>query len=453
MSWKPEYGLLLLFSTVATYLGALAIERFQRETYRKFCLTLVIVLNLLVLFYFKYSNMFMGYLGKLLSFFGDTQVFWDDSIFLPVGISFFTLQSLGYLIDVYRREIYAEKNILRYALFISFFPQLVAGPIERSKNLLRQLSAPVRFSYENLRRGLLLMLYGYFLKIVIADRLSVFVDAVYSDLNASPGYYIVIATLLFAIQIYCDFYGYSTIARGVALTMGIRLMDNFIAPYFSKSIREFWHRWHISLSTWFRDYLYIPLGGNRKGTIRKYINIMLVFVVSGLWHGASLAFVIWGFLHGLYQILETLWDAVSAKIKGIAGEKNTNPAFFSQCIKILLTFSLACFAWIFFRANSFGLSKEAIAKLISLKYWFAPAEKSIFELGISREYFCVMAVAIVILGIVDYLKYRGKEVVESFFRKKWWFRTLCEIALIVFTLLFGRYGSVYDVQQFIYFQF
>ncbi|SHJ48790.1 MBOAT family O-acyltransferase [Pseudobutyrivibrio xylanivorans] len=315
IQWNPAYVLLLFFSTAITYVGALVIEKITVESKRKLCLFSVIFVNLAILGYFKYSSMFISYINKILIFADKKEIPWDYSIILPVGISFYTLQALGYLIDVYRKDIYAEHNFLRYALFISFFPQLVAGPIERSKNLLKQLAVPKRFSYENLRRGLIIMLYGFFLKVVIADRVAIFVNTVYKNPSTFNGYYIIIATMLFAIQIYCDFYGYSTIAKGVALTLGISLMDNFNAPYFSKSIKEFWRRWHISLSTWFRDYLYIPLGGNRKGTARKYLNLMIVFCVSGLWHGASMSFVIWGAMHGIYQIVEGLINKTFNKLK------------------------------------------------------------------------------------------------------------------------------------------
>lgn len=195
---------------------------------------------------------------------------------------------------MYRDEIYAEKNFLRYALFVSFFPQLVAGPIERSKNLLKQLAIPTKFNYDSAREGALLMLWGYFLKLVLADRIAIFVDTVYGDYVNYGGWYLVMATALFAVQIYCDFGGYSVIAMGAAKILGISLVENFDAPYLSKSVSEFWRRWHISLNSWFRDYLYIPLGGSRKGTMKKYLNLMIVFLVSGLWHGAQWTFVIWG---------------------------------------------------------------------------------------------------------------------------------------------------------------
>lgn len=298
MSWNPQYGLLLFGSTCVTYLGGIWIEAAgdrqasfgrYRLKWKAAVMFLVLLLNFGTLFYFKYSNFAMHNLTRILSLLGVSVQEKQFDILLPVGISFFTFQAVGYTIDVYRKDTYAERNFFRYALFVSFFPQLVAGPIERSKNLLKQLNKNHPFCYENMREGLLLMLWGYFLKLMIADRAALYVNTVYGDFYTYTGVYIVMATILFAFQIYCDFAGYSTIAMGATKILGIDLMDNFNCPYFSKSVAEFWRRWHISLSSWFRDYLYIPLGGNRKGKRRKYINLMIIFLASGLWHGASWA--------------------------------------------------------------------------------------------------------------------------------------------------------------------
>ena len=295
MCWNAKYALLILASTVITYASGLLIEKVKNSSYemtkqmvlKKWIVAGSLVINLGMLFYFKYINFA---LSILMDAFAKIHIQLNIPVFdviLPVGISFYTFQALSYTMDVYRDEIYAEKNFFRYALFVSFFPQLVAGPIERSKNLLRQLAVPKRFCFEDAREGLLLMLWGFFLKIVLADRIAIFVDTVYGNFSTYSGAYLVVATMLFAIQIYCDFAGYSTIAMGSAKVLGIGLMENFDAPYLSTSVSEFWRRWHISLTSWFRDYLYIPLGGSQKGTIRKYINKMIVFLVSGLWHGAA----------------------------------------------------------------------------------------------------------------------------------------------------------------------
>lgn len=302
MCWNIKYVLLILMSTVVTYISGLLLEKIKyahfepskKTKLKKWIIAGGFSINLGILFYFKYINFSLNTLSGIFAKIHIELNVPKFDIILPVGISFYIFQALSYIMDVYRDEIYAEKNFLRYALFVSFFPQLVAGPIERSGNLLKQLASLKKICFENVREGLLLMLWGYFLKIVLADRIAIFVDTVYGDLLTYPGTYLVVATMLFAVQIYCDFAGYSTIAMGAAKVLGITLMENFNAPYLSTSIAEFWRRWHISLTSWFHDYLYIPLGGNRKGKLRKYINKMIVFLVSGLWHGASLAYVAWG---------------------------------------------------------------------------------------------------------------------------------------------------------------
>lgn len=270
MCWNIQYALLILFSTAVTYFCAILLEKFKSMKYdkktlilrKKICVALSCILNLGVLFFFKYFDFAFENLNRILVYVFNFQFSKPQfDVLLPVGISFYTFQAIGYTIDVYRGQIYAEKNFFRYALFVSFFPQLVAGPIERSKNLLKQLAVPAKLEFDNLRDGLLLMLWGFFLKVVLADRIAIFVDTVYGGIEQYVGYYFIVATLLFAIQIYCDFSGYSVIAMGAAKMLGINLMINFDAPYLSKTTSEFWRRWHISLSSWFKDYLYIPLGG------------------------------------------------------------------------------------------------------------------------------------------------------------------------------------------------
>ncbi len=306
MAWSVKYVLLILSSTIITFTSGLllesvekrrAITRFSKNKKKYFKNRIVafsFIINLGILVFFKYSNFLIDILQYAFEVIGIKLFIPSFDIILPVGISFYTFQALSYTMDVYRGEISAERNFVRYALFVSFFPQLVAGPIERSGNLLKQLSSLKKFSFENAREGLILMLWGYFLKIVLADRIAIFVDFVYGDITKHGGYFLVIATILFAVQIYCDFYGYSVIAMGSAKILGIRLMENFDAPYLSTSVGEFWRKWHISLTSWFKDYLYIPLGGNRKGKSRKLLNKLLVFIVSGIWHGAEITFVVWG---------------------------------------------------------------------------------------------------------------------------------------------------------------
>ncbi len=308
MCWNAKYAVLILFSTVITYLSGLLIEKVKsedKEQKKKIVLKNWIVagsftINLGILFFFKYTGFMFVTLEKIFNIMHISLHMPAFDIILPVGISFYTFQALSYTMDVYRDEIKAEKSFFKYALFVSFFPQLVAGPIERSKNLLKQLEGNKRFDFDVAKDGFMLMLWGLFLKIVVADRIGIFVDTVYGDFESFGGLYIVVASILFAIQIYCDFAGYSTIAMGAAQILGIKLMENFDAPYLSTSVADFWRRWHISLTTWFKDYLYIPLGGSRKGTLRKYINKIIVFLISGLWHGAGFSYIVWGGLNGLY---------------------------------------------------------------------------------------------------------------------------------------------------------
>lgn len=327
MSWNAKYAVLILTSTIITYASGLMIERVKgaendevrKEKYLKAIVACSFILNLGILFFFKYMNFTLNTLESLLGLLHISVKMPAFDIILPVGISFYTFQALSYTMDVYRGEIYAEKNFLQYALFVSFFPQLVAGPIERSKNLIRQLAVPKKFNFDNFREGILLMIWGYFMKIVLADRIAIYVDTVYKDPATYGGWYLIVATVLFAVQIYCDFGGYSVIAIGTARVLGINLMENFDAPYISFSVSEFWRKWHISLTSWFKDYLYIPLGGSRKGKLRKYINIMIVFLVSGLWHGASFSFIIWGGLNGFYKVAAEVLMPVRERVRKALG--------------------------------------------------------------------------------------------------------------------------------------
>ena len=302
MSWNPKYVLLMMMSTVLTWLAGWGIsyvraKRIGGQLLKRLCMIVCCLVNLGILFFFKYFDFILENINAVIGRIGIQIIEKPFDVVLPVGISFYTFQALGYMIDVYRGTVEAEKNIAKYALFVSFFPQLVAGPIERTGNLLKQINEiPDKrlVNYERITNGLVYMLYGFFLKLVIADRISIMVDTVYNKWFIYGTVELVVASVGFAIQIYCDFSSYSTIAIGAAQVMGFELMENFDAPYFSRSIKEFWHRWHISLSTWFRDYVYIPLGGSHCTKGRKYFNLMVTFLISGLWHGAEWTFVIWG---------------------------------------------------------------------------------------------------------------------------------------------------------------
>ena len=291
MFWNPKYALLMGTSTVVTFLSGVLIEKLK---YKRTVVAFSFIINLAILIFFKYFDFLLQNINIVLSALNIQLINKPFDVILPVGISFYTFQALSYTIDVYRGEIKSEKNIIKYALFVSFFPQLVAGPIERSNNLLIQienLEKVKRFDYDRITEGLTLMLFGYFQKMVIADRAAILVDTVFNGYYEYNSMALILAAIFFAIQIYCDFGSYSLIAMGTAKVMGINLMENFNTPYFARSVKEFWGRWHISLSTWFRDYLYIPLGGNRCSNIRKSFNILVTFLVSGLWHGANFTFI------------------------------------------------------------------------------------------------------------------------------------------------------------------
>lgn len=476
MQWNPWYILLLFTCTLTTWTAGMLLSGLHgREgdgsitpesgrKLRKLFLTLCIVLNLGILAFFKYVPFGLQCVNRMITLFGLPALVSGFHITLPVGISFFILQSLGYLMDVYRNDIRAEQNFLRYALFVSFFPQLVAGPIERSQNLLTQLQTPHRLRFSNLKKGGLLILYGLFLKMVIADRAAILVDTVLEDTASWPGFYIVIAMLFFSIQIYCDFHGYSTIARGSALLMGIHLLNNFNAPYLSRSIKEFWQRWHISLSGWFRDYLYIPLGGNRKGPVRKECNLLTVFAVSGLWHGASFGFIFWGMFNALCQIGADIRTEVTKRLLHLwnhslppclqMGNRPARPLTFGRALyKTCFTCLLVSFAWLFFRAGGLMKALQIIQDMLRVNNWTILLDGSLYAPGIPRNYMRILLLSILALFAVDYHTYRGRDVADMVLGQGWIFQCCIGCILLFTILLYGCYGTLYDTTQFIYFQF
>ena len=455
MCWDAKYVLLLLASTVITYCSGILLEWLKHTSYReekkaackKMVLASSIIINLAVLFYFKDTNFGLEIMESVLALFHIRLQIPTFDILLPVGISFYTFQALGYMIDVYRNEIYAEKNFLKYALFVSFFPQLVAGPIERSKNLLKQLAVPGKFSYSSVRSGLLLMLWGYFLKVVISDRCAVLVNTVYGNYNAYQGFQLILASVLFSFQIYCDFMGYSVIAKGAAEVLGYKLMDNFSRPYLAGSIREFWRRWHISLSTWLRDYLYIPLGGSRGSQLKKYRNLMVTFLASGLWHGADMTFVIWGGIHGFYQIAE---DAVDPVVKRLCRIFHANTETFSwKLFGILGNFILVDIAWVFFRADTIHTALQILKRSANFSNIGLLLNGGLYQLGLNERSMMILLIGLFALLISELMAERGINVLEWLSGQNMIFRYILywgAIVLIIFSL---------DItgQEFIYFQF
>lgn len=450
MCWNASYALLILFSTVITYASGLLLERGGRK-WKKTVVFLCIAINLGVLGYFKYFNFFIESLNALM-----TQLHFEFTIasldiLLPVGISFYTFQALGYILDVYRGEVETEHNFIKFALFVSFFPQLVAGPIERSKDLLSQFKEKHYFSMEQTRDGLMLMLWGFFLKMVLGDRIAVLVDNVYANPEVRPGFYIVIATILFAFQIYCDFGGYSTIAMGAAKVMGFHLTDNFESPYLARTVAEFWRRWHVTLNTWFRDYVYIPLGGNRKGKVRKYVNCLIVFGLSGLWHGAEWSFIVWGLLNGVYQVIGSLVKPLRDKL--VNGLGLNRSSFSHRLYQTVFTFILVDFAWLFFRADNMTVALQMLDSIWHADNLHIIADGSLYGLGLEWRSYMIMVISIVVLLVVDCLKYCGISVRQFIYKQELWFRWTIYIASVLLILIFGMWGAGYNEQGFIYFQF
>lgn len=459
MSWNPKYAILIATSTILTWGTGWLVEVFKAKGKGRsssIFLTICIVANLGILFLFKYMDFAIDTLNRILWHLHLSIISNPFDFLLPVGISFYTFQALGYIIDVYRGKTKAEHNILKYALFVSFFPQLVAGPIERSDNLLRQIneSQTVRPKeyYNRITNGLIYMLYGFFLKMVIADRVAIMVDTVWNDWHMYGGVELLVAAIGFALQIYCDFSSYSTIAIGAAQVMGFTLMENFEAPYFSASIKEFWRRWHISLSTWFRDYLYIPLGGNRCSKIRKFFNLMITFLVSGLWHGANWTFVVWGGLHGIYQIIGEITKPLKEKIYPKIGIRLDSTFYKLGCI--ITTFILTDFAWIFFRANSI---EDALGYIHNIFYMWNPWaiwDKTLYSIGLSNYEWNILLISVIVLFLTDLLRYRKGMRIDTFLNEQGAVgKGIAIIFMAVMIFIFGIYGVGYDASQFIYFQF
>ncbi|MFC1705285.1 MBOAT family O-acyltransferase [Planctomycetota bacterium] len=431
----------LMVSTLVDYWMGLEMGKRSSPAERRPFLVLSLIVNLGLLCAFKYLGFLCEVMRLLLYSLNLPHELPVPELLLPVGISFYTFQTLSYSIDVYRGDKEPEKHLGRFALYVSFFPQLVAGPIERSRRLLPQFYKEHPFDITRVSNGLRQMLWGFFKKLVIANRLGVYVDAVYDNPADSSGIAILIATYFFAFQIYCDFSGYSDIAIGTARILGYDLMENFRRPYFSTSIREFWSRWHISLSTWFRDYLYIPLGGNRGSTTRWFLNIFLVFLLSGLWHGANSTFLEWGALHGTYFIL---FIGLSRFLHAVGWPRPfaRHPRI-RRALAALFTFHLVLFAWIFFRANSVSDAAQLIGRM-------ACAEASgVGILGPFSARKMAIAVGAILFMELVHLCQGETDIATYVSERPLWIRWATYYALIFAILCLG----VFDQSPFIYFQF
>jgi len=368
--WDYRFLSLILFSTLIDYSVGIRLANEENLTKRKLLLWVSILVNLGFLGFFKYYNFFLDNFITAFSFFGNTIKANSLNIILPVGISFYTFQTLSYTIDVYKKKLEPTKNFIAFAAFVSFFPQLVAGPIERATNLLPQFYKKRTFDYNKAVDGLRQILWGLFKKVVIADNCAEYANLIFNNSDDYSGSTLVLGTLFFTFQIYGDFSGYSDIAIGTSRLFGFNLMKNFSFPYFSRDIAEFWRRWHISLSTWFRDYLYIPLGGSHGGTWRKVLNTFIIFIVSGFWHGANWTFIVWGALNAVYFLPLLLLNRNRQNLDVVAQGKYLPSV--KEFIKMLVTFSLTVLAWIFFRADSIGHAFNILSEIFSVSLFKIP---------------------------------------------------------------------------------
>ena len=433
--WDWRFLSLIVISSLVDYLIGQKLFREENQKKRKQLLFLSVLVNIGILVFFKYSNFFIDSFIDSFTFFGHTPNISTLKIILPVGISFYTFQTLSYTIDIYNRKMKPTKDVFAFFAFVSFFPQLVAGPIERAKHLLPQFHEEKKLKYEMIRSGLLLMAWGFFKKIVIADRLAIFVDAAYMNIETNSGWPAVLATIFFAFQLYIDFSAYSDIAIGAARTLGFDLCENFRRPYLASSFSNFWKRWHISLSSWFQDYVYIPLGGSKNGKWKTKRNIMIVFLVSGLWHGASWNFVIWGALNGLFLIL------IDKLIKKL--NLKTKITVFSSFI----VFAFWAISLIFFRAETFNDAMTMFANLS-----FSNTE-AIYDFGIGESEFKFTIFLLSFLIIFEIIQERSKNLYGWFIKRPLAIRWPTYLVIVLSILFLGAYGVGLNDSNFIYFQF
>lgn len=444
-SFNPKYLVFLLFSAVSTFITARILHRFKKKG---IIIGSCIILNIGIWFIIKELPWLFETINRLLTKFSAPITMPTLSLLVPVGISYFTLQAIAYLIDVSKGEIEPEKRFWKYLLFLSWFPSIVQGPISRYKQLTPQLLNTEKFDFDKIRHGLVLILFGLVKKMVIADRLAIFVNTCFEDYEKLGGVILYLGAVSYSIQLFADFSGCVDICRGVSHLFGIEMINNFNRPYLSGSIKEFWSRWHISLSSWLKDYIYIPLGGNRKGTARRYINIIITFLVSGLWHGAGFNFFVWGFLHGAYQIIGNITLPLRGKIKKIIGVKEGSLS--ERLYQILITFNLVTFAWIFFRSN--GL-QSAFSYIKNMFTNFSPWElfdNTLFSFGVSQNAFTLIFLHLIAwLGFEHFTKTQKDgvcAVTDSHLIIRW----TIYLALILDIILFGAYGSGFSMSGFLY---
>ncbi|MCR5420637.1 MAG: MBOAT family protein [Lachnospiraceae bacterium] len=456
----------VLFGVITcSYFGGRFIESAEGDGLKKAILAVTVLLCIGALGVFKYLDFFAGNINRLSGYFGMSVNKSPFSLIVPVGISFYTFKSVSYVTDVYHKKIPAEKNYIKYSLFVSFFLQITAGPIDRADNLLKQINTPTVFNERTFRDGILLMLWGYFEKMAVADRIGGIVDAVYSDYTSYSGAAIVYATICYGIQIYADFSGYSHISIGAAKLFGLNVKENFKQPYLAVGIKDFWSRWHISMSTWFKDYVYIPLGGNRKGRVRKYINNMLTFLLSGLWHGSAWNYIAWGGLHGLYHIIEAGIGRIKEGfvsvlreqgiIKNEAGvNREGNKRTFSRHLfNMVVTFIMVDYAWLFFRAEGLGMALKMTKKIFTDFRLYTVMGDWIYGLGLPE--LCVRSILayVIILFAVDVVHENGISIIKLLDKQGLIFRWLCYVFIVLFIVLIAVQNMGQGSADFIYFKF
>lgn len=430
--YSPAYSLLLLVMTLIAYGFGHLLESHRT----KGLLALAIVLNFVPLVFFK----------------GVT--WWESgwNLVVPMGLSYYSFKVVGYLVDIFRGNARAEHNVGKFALFVSFFPEIVIGPIDRAENLLSQINTMPVFDFMKIKKGVLLMAYGYFEKMVIADRIGLLVNAVYEDLESYVGAQVLTAVLLYSMQIYMDFAGCTNIVRGVGLALGFEMPENFRQPYLAQSVAEFWRGWHMSLTGWFREYVYIPLGGNRKGNVRKYLNIMIVFTLSGLWHGNGLSFILWGMLNAMFQVIGTITTPIRKKIYQLLRMDENN--VWVRVWKCGVTYFLISITWIFFRAESIKQGLEVIQRMFLKWNIWVLVTGDAYEFAFDNKNWYLLLFCLFLVFLIDfYQKNKKCRIEETVLRQNFLVQLVVVYLLMFACIIYGVYGTGFDAGSFIYMNF
>ena len=439
--YDMKYVLLLFLSIFITWIGGILGNKYSKNIY-----LVTLGCNILILLIFKYTGFVLGNINLLLQQMGGASIT-IPSLLLPVGLSFFIFQSSSYLLDLYNGKINVEKNIIVYGIFVSFFPTIVSGPIQKSREMLPKLRSVKNLTYTRFQSAIIIFLWGFFQKTVVADRIAIFTNQIFDNYTLYEGTTLFLAAILYSLQIYTDFQGYSCMAIGVAKLFGLDLSENFKQPYLATSISDFWRRWHISLTSWFREYIYFPLGGNRKGTLKKYRNVLTIFLISGLWHGAAWTFIIWGGIHAVYQIIGALTLRYRVKIcKKLNIDRNT---FSYKLWQRICVFFLITIAWIFFRASSLSMALEYIRLMFTSWNPWILFDGSLSTLGISWQEGYIYIFMLAVILIVSILKESGRSV-KNVLSQNALFRGLIPMGLILVIIIWGIYGPEFSSSSFIY---